>query len=118
MKEPKGVSAILEKIFSLQEAIKNSQVEIESLKGKLQEKNEKPEPKGFDYREAIMAIFGAKPANFTLNIDDVVESIHEKYGFIPDRVRISSRMNYLTDRDKKLERVAGKRGSYQLKVFG
>ena len=49
-----------------------------------------------------------------LNIDDVTKQITIKYNFRVDRKAVANRINYLTDRDKKLQRIKGKRGFYRL----
>lgn len=112
--EPKGVNEILSKILFLDEEIRQKREEIETLKNRLQEKDERPQPKGFDYKKAVLSVFSKSP-NDDLNVDDVVQKISVEYEFTPNRTKIANRMNYLTDREKKLERIQEKRGYYRLK---
>ncbi len=108
------MSDILEKIFALKEEIKKKTEEMESLQGRLRVQNEQLEPLGFNYKEAVFSVFSERPDS-DLSIDDVVGSIYATHQFSPNRMRVTNRMNYLTDKDKKLERVPGKRGFYHLK---
>ncbi len=48
-----------------------------------------------------------------LKINDIVRSINLKHNFMPDKLTITNRLNYLADRSHKLER-GEKRGLYRL----
>lgn len=74
-----------------------------------------PEPKDFDYKEAIMGLFNENP-NVFQNVDSIVSYIQTHYNFVPNRETASLRVGYLVDTAKKLERVEGKRGMYRLKA--
>ena len=64
-------------------------------------------------REAIVNVF--RNSNVSMfRIDDVVREVRNQYGFEPDKIVITSRMNYMADRDKSLERVPNRRGFYRL----
>ena len=117
-KEPRGVQEITDKIFELKEQNKANEAEMKRLYGLLAvAKNERSytsePPLGFDYREAILDVF-REHGNPVLRIDNVTQEIGQKYHFTPDKLTITTRMNYMADRDKTLERVIGRRGFYHL----
>ena len=86
------------------------------LKSRLQLKDEKPEPQGFDYKEAILSVFSKNP-NADLKIDDIIQHIFTEKKYTPNKEKMWVRMSYLVDRDSdpKIERVERKRGFYRLK---
>lgn len=110
--DPEKLSKRLTEIRRLEEQKVKIEQELAILTGLVQEKD--PEPKGFDYREAVFEVFQNNPQQ-ALNIDDVVQQIGIHYNFKPDRTSVANRINYLADRDKKLERLQGKRGFYCLR---
>lgn len=112
-KDSREVNEILEDIIRLNQEIAEKKAKIDNLKSRLHVQDEKPEPPGFDYKDVIKKIFSESTTPY-LNIDDVVKKIFVTYSFQPNRNMVANRMNYLTDRDKKLERVEGKRGFYSL----
>lgn len=117
-KELRGVQEITDKIFELKEQNKANDAEMKRLYGLLavakNERNYTSEPPfAFDYREAILNVFREK-RDTVLRIDNVVREISHKYHFEPDKLTITTRMNYMADRDKTLERVIGRRGFYRL----
>lgn len=104
-------------IIKLTERIKREQVELKRLKNLLSvvKDNELTKPEvlpDIDLKEAIMSVFQERKDSI-LRIDDVVQGIAHKYHFTPDKLTVTNRMNYLADRDHKLER-GGKRGRYLL----
>lgn len=110
----KDVEKTAKRIAALTTEIKKRQDELARLTGHLRE--QKAEPAGFDYREAVLTVF-IENSSSDLSIDDVFQKIsskYEKYKFTPDRFKIANRLNYLTDTDKKLERAKPKRGVYRL----
>ncbi len=113
-KEPKDVEEVLEKILGLTQEIKDKQAEIETLKARLSVKAQKPVPQGFEYKGAILAVFSASP-NTEYKVDDVAHEIQKVHGFAPDRTTVGNRINYLVDRDPKLERVENKRGFFRFR---
>lgn len=125
--EPQDVRGIIKKIFKLEERIKNDTEDVKRLERLLKvEKKERkpraerkangsvpPETSIPDLREAILTLFGMSDVP-QLKIGDVVWRLRKQYGFEPDKIVITSRMNYMADRDSTLERVPNRRGFYRL----
>ncbi len=108
----KKVGDVIDRIIQLRKEIKERQEELDGLTS-LQFQPQTPEPKGFDYKVAIMKLFSDKPeSEFT--VDDVVEYITTVHGFHPKRDTVFLRISYLVDTTGRLERVKEKRGIYRL----
>ena len=117
-REPRNVQEITDRIFELKEQNKTNETDINRLyallsvaKNRMSETSEPP--LGFEYKEAILGVFQESKSP-VLRINDVVQEVTRKYHFTPDKLTITSLMNYLADRDKTIERVVGRRGFYQL----
>lgn len=104
----------LQKRLNEIEELKKQKAQIEEklaqLTGLLSEASQPPI--GFDYKTAVLSLL-QNTSHQEFSIDDVCREISRMYKFDADRKAISNRLNYLTDRDKKLRRVEGKRGIYK-----
>src|SRR3989338_10358696 len=109
--DPQKLNQRLQEIKDLEKKKAEIEARLALITGLIQETD--PLPKGFDYRETILKIF-EDGSDMDLNIDDVTKQITIKYNFRVDRKAVANRINYLTDRDKKLQRIKGKRGFYRL----
>ncbi len=104
---------LVDRINILRAEIKERETELNEL-ASVQFQEISPEPDGFDYKEAILKLFGENPLQM-FNTEAIFKHIASKYNFSPSKETISLRTTYLVDNAKKLERVEGKRGTYRLR---
>lgn len=109
--DPKKLQQRLDEIAVLSKKKADIERELAILTGVLVEKS--PAPVGFDYKSKVLEVFVANP-NSVFSIDEVTQAISHEAKFTADRQAVSNRLNYLTDREGKLQRVEGRRGIYQL----
>jgi len=102
----------LEKIVELTKKREEIDKELAILTGMMVETT--PPPKGFDYKSAVLSLFKENPS-VEFSIDEAVQRVSSQYKFTAEKEAVARRLNYLTDRDKTLERVAGRRGVYCLR---
>ena len=126
--DPHDARGIIRKIFKIEERIKTDTAEVGRLyrlikkadkrgpQAKINSHNEhsvSSEGETLNLRDTITEIFRTSKAP-SLKINDVQRAIRLQYHLEPDKIVVTSRMNYMADRDKTLERVPNRRGFYRL----
>ena len=106
------IADVVDEIIKLRESIKKDTERLKLLES-ITVPEASPEPTEFDYKEAIMELFQAKP-NSVETTDSIIDYIRSKYSFEPNREVVVVRIGYLADTAKKLERA--KRGYYRLRT--